>query len=72
MKKRDWNVIGFLILLNVIGFRRFELIPPLVLDARTAPMGLAMAVYHRNKMKPATRASLSQTGASGGFILLGR
>ena len=52
MKKRDWNVIGFLILLNVIGFR--------------------MAVYHRNKMKPATRASLSQTGASGGFILLGR
>ena len=49
-------------------------LPPLdaLLDARTAPMGLAMAVYHRNKMKPATRASLSQTGASGGFILLGR
>ena len=36
-------------------------LPPLdaLLDARTAPMGLAMAVYHRNKMKPATRASLA-------------
>ena len=35
-------------------------LPPLdaLLDAKTAPMGLAIAIYVRNKPKAATRASL--------------
>ena len=49
-------------------------LPPLaaLLDARTAPMGLAIAIFVRNKPKAATRSSLSQTGASGALGLLGR